>query len=819
MSDDSNRGPETEKPNTTTGDVHATAPESSGGGGRSWTKSPSIWPEPIKPAARPDLWSPEARQTGPIPTATPPLNVDGATGGDAEAAATDSAAIDSDATSSAEAETATPERSATPEEPSEPLSYTGLFKAISDDDLDRRDAQPSPGVASDEPGMPTAPFDVPAELAAADASAASVMGGGPPHGHPTEPVPAPPVPPAPAAQTRTLGSGNGAFDPGGIGAAGGDGDGPGSGPNDPATPPRFDQRRALIVAGVVIGVLLIGYGIAFLVAGGSLARGATVAGIEVGGMTRDEARAALNEQLPGVVDTPISVTVDGDEATYELVPSSIGLTVDVDATVDRVPGASASPVSLVRALVGAGATTPIVDIEESKLTAAVADVASQTDTEPVNGSVAFSDGEVVTSEPVAGRTLDTDAAVDELTAAYYGGASDGETPRTDVTFPAVVVDPVIDAEAVQAAVTEFAEPAMSGPVTIVAGNESVDLSASLISQALTMTSDDSGVLQPALDAEELVDAASDELEELGQDGRDATIVIENGRPVVIEAVAGRAIAPEDLSEGMLPALTRQGGERVVEVELVESEPEITTAAAEELGVKQVVAEYTTHFPPARYRDVNIGTAAQRIDNTLLMPGDEFSLNGIVGERTEANGFTSGTIIDGGRLKDAMGGGVSQVATTTFHAAFLAGLEDVEHWPHSIYFDRYPIGQEATVVWGAKDLRFANDTPYGVLIDTSFTPSAGRSQGTLTVRIWSTKHYEVSTSVSERYSFTSPQTIYDTSDKCSAQGGSEGFTIDSFRTVKLLDGTVDKDEKTSWTYNPNHKVVCGEEPKKRDRDDD
>ena len=63
----------------------------------------------------------------------------------------------------------------------------------------------------------------------------------------------------------------------------------------------------------------------------------------------------------------------------------------------------------------------------------------------------------------------------------------------------------------------------------------------------------------------------------------------------------------------------------------------------------------------------------------------------------------------------LGGGVSQMATTLFNAMFFAGLEDVEHKPHSFYIDRYPVGREATVAWGSLDLRFTNDTPHGVLI--------------------------------------------------------------------------------------------------------
>ena len=65
-----------------------------------------------------------------------------------------------------------------------------------------------------------------------------------------------------------------------------------------------------------------------------------------------------------------------------------------------------------------------------------------------------------------------------------------------------------------------------------------------------------------------------------------------------------------------------------------------------------------------------------------------------------------------------------MATTTFNAMFFAGLEDIEHKPHSFYIDRYPVGREATVAWGSVDLQFRNDTPYGVLIEADLNPSTG-----------------------------------------------------------------------------------------------
>ncbi|WP_157987834.1 VanW family protein [Jiangella endophytica] len=587
---------------------------------------------------------------------------------------------------------------------------------------------------------------------------------------------------------------------------GGDGSG---GNDDEASSGRSRAKvAALVVAGVVV-VLGIGYGVAYAVAGDSLARGATVAGIEVGGMTPEEAEETLNTQLPALVDQPFHLTIGEEETSFEVVPSAAGMTVDVPATIDEIPGGSANPVSLFQALLGGGETTPVPAFDQAALEAALTEIAAQANIEPVNGAVAFDGGEVVTSDPQLGRAVNLDATIERLEGAFFGAES--TLPVGDVQLAIDEVPPAVSAEEVQRAVAEFAEPAMSAPVTVVAGEESVELPAELVGQALAMAPDEAGTLQPALDGAKLTDVARDLLTEVGQEGRDATITIEGGEPTVVPAERGMGIAPESLSAALLPVLTAEGDERQAAVELTEVDPELTTAAAEELGVTEVVGEFTTRFPHADYRNVNIGTAAERIDNTLLLPGDEFSLNGIVGERTEANGFTAGTIINGGRLEESLGGGVSQVATTTFHAAFLAGLEDVEHWPHSIYFDRYPVGQEATVAWGAKDMRFSNDTPYGVVVDTSFTPSSSGNQGTLNVKIWSTEYYRVETSVSDRSNYSSPQTIYDTSDNCSAQGGSQGFDITSYRQVWDPDGNLVKDEADPWTYNPNHRVICGPDP--------
>ena len=117
---------------------------------------------------------------------------------------------------------------------------------------------------------------------------------------------------------------------------------------------------------------------------------------------------------------------------------------------------------------------------------------------------------------------------------------------------------------------------------------------------------------------------------------------------------------------------------------------------------ELVSEYTTFYPsdfPPRL--TNIHRAADLMDDTLVLPGKTFSMNKEVGERTGARGFAQGYVISGGKLQVDFGGGVSQLATTTFNAMFFAGLEDVEHHPHSFYISRYPEGREATVAWGVE----------------------------------------------------------------------------------------------------------------------
>ncbi len=145
------------------------------------------------------------------------------------------------------------------------------------------------------------------------------------------------------------------------------------------------------------------------------------------------------------------------------------------------------------------------------------------------------------------------------------------------------------------------------------------------------------------------------------------------------------------------------------------QPQLTTAEAEKIKPKEVISTFTTYFPDNPPRTNNIKIAARTLNGTFVAPGKQFSLNGTLGKRTPEKGYAEAPVIMNGRLVKDYGGGVSQVSTTTFNAAFFSGVRIDEHTPHSFYISRYPEGREATVSWPDVDQKWTNDTGYGIII--------------------------------------------------------------------------------------------------------
>lgn len=562
-----------------------------------------------------------------------------------------------------------------------------------------------------------------------------------------------------------------------------------------------ERAGGRIVWLVVIGLVLLfggAWAAAYAVAGDKVPLGTTIAGVDVGGLEPEAAADRLEGELEERAEEPIAVTVD--DRTEEVTPSEAGLSVDYAGSVAEAGGErSWSPGRLWDYYTGGNELDAVVTVDDDGMASTIERLTDSVGTPAQDGAWTFRRGQAKATDPVVGQGIDPEAAREAIVAAYLSDDPQAELEATEL-------QPAIDEADMQAARESFVNPAMSGPVTLVFGESKVRLRPRDYAAALALEPTD-GELVPALDVDRisaLIDGATSE----AGAPVDATVRLVDGKPKVIKAKPGVTYDPADVEDVFLDLVTAPAGEREAKVKATVEPADFTTKDARALKIREQVSSFTTYFPYAEYRNVNIGRAAELIDGTVLEPGEVFSLNDIVGERTAENGFVKGTIISNGIYKEDFGGGVSQIATTTFNAMFFAGLRDIEHKPHSFYIDRYPVGREATVAWGAVDLRFENDTPYGVLVDAQVTPSTPSSQGVVTVRMFSTKYWDITTKTSDRYAYVGPGTRTLSGPECQAHTGYSGFQVDVWRYFRRHgESELHHTEKFHTTYTPSDTVIC------------
>ncbi|MDT0184254.1 VanW family protein [Microbacterium sp. ARD31] len=566
--------------------------------------------------------------------------------------------------------------------------------------------------------------------------------------------------------------------------------------------PAREKAGGKVVAWLLLGLVGVFGGLyvaAHYVAGDKVPRGTTVSGVRIGGHSQGEAAEVLRAGLADKVARDIETTVEGQQVAID--PAEAGLGVDYDASVAEAGGEESwDPVRLWNYFTGGDDTEAEVTVDEPTYNAYLARLDEQYGATARDGAIAFDGERIEKTEPQTGAALDPADTLTALESAFLADTPD------EVALEMATVQPAIDASDVQEALDGFASPAVAAPVTLGFEGSTVKVFPADYTAALSLVPTD-GELVPTLDPEKLTEVVGAKITTGAP--VDATVTLVDGRPQVVPAKPGVTFDEAQLEAAFLDTVAKPQGERTITLESKVAQPDFTTKEARALKVRERVSTFTTYFPYAEYRNINIGRAAEIIDGTLLKPGETFSLNDTVGERTVENGFTKGYVISDGILIQDLGGGVSQMATTLFNAMFFAGLEDVEHKPHSFYIDRYPIGREATVAWGAVDLRFRNDTPYGVLIKTSVTPSTPSSSGVVTASMYSTKYWDITTTTSERYNFTKHKTRRIDSLTCHPNEGFGGFDIDVTRYFEPVNGNTETrdDEVFHTTYTPSDTVIC------------
>ncbi|MFD4366713.1 VanW family protein [Rhodococcus sp. NPDC058521] len=521
-----------------------------------------------------------------------------------------------------------------------------------------------------------------------------------------------------------------------------------------------------------------------------MARGVTVAGVDIGGESRGDAETALHSELDPRAEHPVQVQAGDVKA--QIVPADAGLAVDWTATLDRAEGQPLNPFKRVASFFTTDEVGVASTRDDQTLRAAIDELRPQTDRATREGNIVFEGVDPVAVSPSPGQNLDGEGAADAL--------AENWVVAETVELPVEQAPVTVTQEAVDKAMAEVAVPAASADLVVNGrDNSKAVLQRDQVGAVLSFAPDGEGGLEPRFANDAAIGILAPQLVGTEVQPKDASVTLDGGSPSVVPAVVGDLVDWPKTLENLPDLLTRT---HHTDAAYGPVPPALTTEAAHGLGIEEVIGEFSTgDFSDASGH--NIRLAASEINGALVKPGDTFSLNGYTGTRGTAQGYVESGIINNGRPDKAVGGGVSQVATTLYNAAYFAGMDDVDHTEHSYYISRYPEAREATVFEGAIDLKFKNPAKTGVMIQAI----GGSSE--LTIRIWGTKTVDVDSITGDRTNPTQPDTVtLPAGDHCVASTGSPGFTASDTRVITDHNSGSEISRNTRTVkYDPVPTVKC------------
>jgi vancomycin resistance protein YoaR len=486
--------------------------------------------------------------------------------------------------------------------------------------------------------------------------------------------------------------------------------------------------------------------------------GVHVLGVDVGG----DSRSQIERELRGW--SKQQVTIRAAKRSYR-VPRGWLVSMDVGATASRALAAGSEIALVFPSRVD---VAPVVGraTDAGNVLAALARAGRA----PVSANVTLRGTTVVVTPAQDGLQLDNALLLRRLS-----------RDATVVDAPFKRLRPAVSDAAAQAAATE-ARALLVQPVVIdYHGARRGSLSPTQISRALRIAPAGSR-LTVKLDGDALAKVVRPRLGKWIKRAHNAHFVVAGAKVSVTPSQPGRDIDPAQLASAITAAA--ESG-HVVRVALGERQPDLTTAKANALGIREKLTSFTTDMGVSSSNRIhNVHLMADYIDGTLIRPGEVFSFNDVVGPRTSERGFLEGQMIIGSLVLPSIGGGVCQTATTLFNDAFEIGLPILERTNHNLYLSHYPLGRDATVSWGGPDFKFKNDLKHGILIKTSYTDS------TLTFTFYGTdEHRRVVAKTGPQTNWTGPSMNYAVdpnaprrSVKVVTGTGEKGFDVSVERTV-------------------------------------
>ena len=475
---------------------------------------------------------------------------------------------------------------------------------------------------------------------------------------------------------------------------------------------------------ILLGVLVVGF--AYSGSPGVVADGVTVSGQDVAGLSAAEAQARLDARAHALATEP--VVFAGAGRRWSIAPAQLAVRGDWTAAsteaVDRGDGTLPfrGLKRLELRLFGTD-VKPAARADAAALERQVRVISKQVDVDGREAAIVLRNGEPVVIPGEASRSLDAVAAGKTIVTALAALQREGP-----VALPIKITPPTVGEDAL-AAVAQQVRVALSAPVVFAYKGVHLTVSPQQIASFLELPHDGQSELRiGGPKAKEYFDNLS---RAVARAPREVDFSVDDaGKAHVIPSRDGRKLDVEATEKTLLAAALRTVN-RTAQIVVVAAEPKLSTERANTLGITGLVGRYTTFYGGDANRIHNVQLVAELIDRHMIAPHSTFSFNKTTGERNAAQGFLEAPVIINGELKTGLGGGVCQVSTTVFNAAFEAGLPITSRTNHALYIDHYPLGRDATVNYPDTDLTIQNDSDHWILVRTIVGSSS------LTVRLFGT----------------------------------------------------------------------------------
>ena len=551
---------------------------------------------------------------------------------------------------------------------------------------------------------------------------------------------------------------------------------------------------------VVIAFLIVAIGLPLMYQG-RVYRGVVVHGVNVGGQTKAAALAKVKAADAKYATQPI--VIKSDSTTVRIVPADLGLTANSEAAIKqaysygRSGGGLQQWKAMIRSMMGRTTTVGMVSINSDKLSAYTNGFADDAAV-PVQNATFNINGTSVDVQPAQdGKRLDMLAWVNALR--WHMATSS----TAEIKLPTTTTHPIIGSDEL-ALLKDKVAKYVSAPITLTSPDKAKTVTLNQSDIVAWLGASRTGItdiveapsldvilhtstvpIQIGLNTNQVDEYVATLAKDVDQAPVNAVLGSSGGKVTIVkQAQNGLKLDVAKTSEAVKAVLDKPADQRNVTMVASVAKAEVREDTLDALGLKDVLSVGQTFFPGSPYtRLINVRAGAAKFDGVLLKQGEVFSFGKLLGEVNAATGYVPELVIIDNHEEKQYGGGLCQVSSTAYRAALLAGLPILQRQNHSFAISYYTApygvpGVDATIYYPAVDMKFRNDTPGALYMQTSMVGTS------LTFTYFGTK---------VKYGeIRGPQFISGDSDATKPS-----HTV-FYRDVKKLDGSLIRtDEVHTW----------------------